>query len=142
MNNKIKYSPEKNLEGQANSVPVKKLLNLMEKRICKIICGNSTGTGFFCNLIIDEWNSLMKVLITNNHVLNEDNIKQGKKIKFSMNDDEQNYEIEIDKERNIYSSEKYDITIIEIKKEDKIKPDSFFEIDDNIYKPDYNLKKK
>ena len=143
MSSKLEYSPEKQIEGQGNSVPAKKLLNLMEKKICKIKCGNLTGTGFFCSVVMDEWESLkMRVLITNNHVLNEDKIKFGKKIKFTTNDDEQNYEIEINKERNIFTSRKYDITIIEIKKEDKIQPDAFFEIDDNIFKPDYNYKNK
>ena len=84
----------------------------------------------------------MRVLITNNQVLDEDKIKLGKKINFTTNDDEQKYEIEVDKERNIYISRKYDITIIEIKKEDKIQPDAFFEIDDNIFKTDYNYKNK
>ena len=143
MSSKIEYSPEKQIAGQANSLPMKKLMNLGEKKICKIKIGDGTGTGFFCSIVMDEWESLkMKVLITNNHVLNEDAIKLGKKINFTTNDDEQKYEIEIDKERNIFTSRKYDITIIEIKKEDNIKPDNFFEIDDNIFKPDYNYKNK
>ena len=56
--------------------------------------------------------------------------------------DEQKYEIEMDRERKIYTSEIYDVTIIEMKEEDKIKNDSFFEFDDNIYNPDYNFKNK
>jgi V8-like Glu-specific endopeptidase len=148
MSSKLEYSPEKKIAGQAKFLPMKKLMNLGEKKICKIICSNSTGdivtgTGFFCSVVMDEWESLkMRVLITNNHVLNEDKIKFGKKIKFTTNDDEQNYEIEIDKERTIFTSKKYDITIIEIKKEDKIQPDAFFEIDDSVFKPDYNYKNK
>jgi V8-like Glu-specific endopeptidase len=148
MSSKLEYSPEKKIAGQAKFLPMKKLMNLGEKKICKIICSNSTGdivtgTGFFCSVVMDEWESLkMRVLITNNHVLNEDKIKFGKKIKFTTNDDEQNYEIEIDKERTIFTSQKYDITIIEIKKEDKIQPDAFFEIDDSVFKPDYNYKNK
>ena len=43
-----------------------------------------------------------------------------KKIKFSINNDEIDYEIEIDKSRKIYTNDKSDITIIEIKKLDKI----------------------
>ena len=34
----------------------------------------------------------------------------------------------------------YDVTIVEIRKEDKIKPDSFFDIDENVYDPNYNFK--
>ena len=34
---------------------------------------------FFCNINMNEWNYSLSVLITNRHVLNEDDIKQGKK---------------------------------------------------------------
>ncbi len=133
---------EKKIKSQGNDIPIMTLLNLVEKRICKIECSEGNGIGFFCNIIMDELNYSLKVLITNRHILNEDDIKPGKKIKFSMNNDEQKYEIEIDKERKVYTSKIYDITIIEMKKKDKIKKDSFFEIDDNIYNPDYNFKNK
>ena len=143
----MNYIPEKNLKGQANAIPitsVMELIKLVQKRICKINFSEGTGTGFFCNINIDDWDNSLKVrvLITNRHVLNEDDIKPGKKIRFSMNNEEQNYEIEIDKERKIYTSEIYDITMIEMRKEDGIKIDSFFEIDDNINNPDYNFKNK
>ena len=137
----MNYIPEKNIKGQANAVPLMSILKIGQKRICKIKCGEGSGTGFFCNINIDGWNYL-RVLITNRHVLNEDEIKVGKKISFSTNNDEQNYEIEMDNKRNIYTSKKYDITIIEIKKEDNIKSDSFFEIDNNIFDPKYNYAKK
>ena len=136
------FIPEKNINS--NSIPVKTLLNLSQKRICKIKLeeGNKTGTGFFLNIMMDKWNYSLKVLITNIHVLNEDDLKPGKKINFSMNNDEEIYEIEIDKERKIYTSQKYDISIIEIRVGDKVGADSFFEIDDNIFNPVYNFKNK
>ena len=46
----------------------------------------------------------LRVLITNRNILNEDDIKQGKKISISTNDNEQKYEIERDKERKICAS--------------------------------------
>ena len=144
MSNKGDYIPEKMIKGQANAVPVMKLLNLVQKRVCKIKCGEGNGTGFFCNINMDEWDYSLRVraLITNRHVLNEDDIKPGKRINFSLNNDEEKYEIEIDKERKIYTSEIYDVTIIEIKDEDKLNKESFFEIDDNIYNPNYNFNNK
>ena len=39
----------------------------------------------------------------------------------------------MDSSRNIYISEQYDITIIEIKKEDNINPNSFLDFDEKIY---------
>ena len=115
---------------------MKKLMQLMEQSICKVkLKRGGHGTGFFCNI-----SNKIPVLITNNHVLGEDDISPGKKINFSTNNDKQNYEIEIDKERRIYSSRKYDITIIELKNEDCIKPDSLLDIDDNIFNADCNYK--
>jgi hypothetical protein len=141
MSNKIEYVPEKTI-GQTNPIPLMLLLEIGQKKICKINCtGGGTGTGFFCNLIIDGWNSL-RVLFTNNHVLNKDDIKPGKQISFSINNGKQNYKIEIDKERKVYTSKIYDVTIIEMRMEDKINLDSFFEVDNNIYDPSYNFKDK
>ena len=106
---------EKTLGNNTSLIPLEVLEFLIpkaKKGICKIKCNDgSHGTGFFCN-ILDNWNTL-KVLITNNHVLEKEDILIGKKIKFSINNDEIDYEIEIDKSRKIYTSDKYDITIIE-----------------------------
>ena len=147
MSKRTDYSPEKHIAGQSKALPfstMQKLLNLAAKKICKINCGGGTGTGFFCNINIEQWKCVLKfrVLMTNWHVLKEDDIKPGKKIYFSTNSGENKYEIEIDEQRETYTSKKYDVTIIEIKEEENIKFDSFFEIDDNIYKPDYNFKDK
>ena len=57
-----------------------------------------------------------------------------------MNDEAKNYEIEIDKERRTYTSIKYDITIIELKKNDHLNNVSFFVIDEKIYDPKYKYK--
>ena len=95
------------------------LLDLIKNQVCKITCKDgSHGTGFFCN-ISNDWN-ILKVLITNYHVLNENDIKPGQIIKFSMNNDCKDYKILIDKERKAYTDKDYDVTIIEIKKDDKI----------------------
>ena len=136
------YIPEKDLVNQSKSITIeqmKNLIELCEKRICKIKCNDgSHGTGFFCSLSIDDWNSI-KVLITNNHVLSKNDIIQGQKIKLSLNNERINLEILIDESRRIYTSEKYDITIIEINKDDGLKNDSFFEIDNKIFNEDSSI---
>ena len=58
---------------------------------------------------------ILKAIVTNNHVLKENDILKGKKIKFSLNNDENQYEIIIDESWKTYSSEKYDISFIEMK---------------------------
>ena len=141
MSDEERYIPEKNIKGQTSSMPIMTLLKLVKNRICKIKCSIGTGTGFFCIIKLDEWDN-MRILITNRHVLTENDIKPGKKISFSTNNDENNYEIEINKERKTYINKRYDVTIVEMKKEDKLNSDSFFEIDDNVFDPSYNFKGK
>ena len=101
-------------------------------------CEIGSGTGFLCNINIEEISLKVRVLITSKHILNEQDIQPGKKIQFSTDSGDKKYEIEINKERRKYISEKYDIVIIEIKEEDKLPPDSF-EIDENLFAPDYNF---
>ena len=74
MSKRTDYSPEKHIAGQSKALPfstMQKLLNLAAKKICKINCGGGTGTGFFCNINIEQWKCVLKfrVLMTNWHVL-------------------------------------------------------------------------
>ena len=131
-----KYIKEKELFNLPKSIPAKQLkilLNLLENNICKIYCKDgSSGTGFFCNIEIG-WNKNIKVLMTNNHVLDVNAIKPGKTVKFSINNDNKYYNILIDKSRKAYTNESYDVTIIEIKEKDKINEKSFFDLDRQIF---------
>ena len=67
---------EKELVNIPKSIPLvalKLLIPKAETNICKVICNDGGyGTGFFCN-IKNDWN-IEKVLMTNNHVLNEEDI--------------------------------------------------------------------
>ena len=119
------------------------ILSQMENCICKIVNDDGRkGTGFFCNIPFPDKNNLLNVLITNNHVLNANDIKNGKIIKLIIYSKEKNKEdekeIKIDNSRKkltIYNEEEgIDITIIEIKpNKDKINNiDKFLEIDDTI----------
>ena len=73
---------------------------------------------------------LLPVLITNGHVVSSNDILNNNKIKFKLNSE--SFEIILDETRKIYNDENYDITMIEIKKSDKLKTNSFLEIDDQI----------
>ena len=62
----------------------KKILFQMENCICKIYLKNGEiGTGFFCKIPFN--NNLLPVLITNNHVLNKDDIDNNKIINLIIN---------------------------------------------------------
>ena len=55
-----------------------KLLKKAEKATCKINSTEITGTGFFCKIPFNNNKNIIKVLLTNNHVLNEESLKIGK----------------------------------------------------------------
>ena len=101
------------------------ILKQLTNYICKIENRKGNGTGFFCSI-----NDELKVLITNNHIINEDIIKRNEIIRVSLNDDKDFKTINL-KNKKFYSNEKYDITIIEINpKKDNIT--NFLELDDEI----------
>ena len=131
------YSEEKDLKNYPNKMNKEQMkisVKQMENCICSIKClDGGFGTGFFLILpILDKWNSSLTALITNYHVLKKNSI-MGKTINFWINDGRLEYKIKIDDSRKIYSNEKYDVTIIEIKEDDGIKKNSFLEIDNQIF---------
>ena len=130
---KNSYIPEQLINGQR---PITyRAMKRYEKKIsatCKIISENeSSRTGFFCELKIN--NKLMKMLFTNNHVLNRFNsnivIEHNKKIK----------EIDI-KNRFICTNEDLDYSCIEIFDSDNF--NNYFKVDKNIinYYPEEEYK--
>ena len=114
------------------------ILSQLENCICKIIKDDGKkGTGFFSKIPFPNKNNLLYVLITNNHILNENDIENDKIIKLIIYNKEQSIEkeIRIDDSRKkmtiINEEEGIDITIIEIKP-NKDKINNFLEIDDKI----------
>ena len=109
------------------------ILNQMKNTICKISKDKGErGTGFFCKIPVPG-DILLPVLITNNHVLNEEDIKNNKTIKTTINDDKSYVNIVIDESRQKFTSKKLDITIIEIKP-NKDKINNFLSVDSDINK--------
>ena len=110
------------------------ILKQMQKCICKISNIKGKGTGFFC--CIPYQNKNIPVMMTNNHIIDEDILKD-KIIFVTINDDKEKKKIEISN-RKIYTNQEYDITIIEIKPEiDEI--NDFLEIDNNIFDEAINI---
>ena len=88
-----------------------KILNQINTCVCKIYKSDDVyATGFFCE--IPFANSKLKVLITNNHVLNKDDIKVNRIIKIIVNEKEK--KIIINEPRITFTNEKLEVTIIEI----------------------------
>ena len=44
----------------------------MKKNVCHIQSDESQGTGFFCKIPFPDMNNMLPVLITNNHIINEE----------------------------------------------------------------------
>ena len=73
--------------------------------------------------------------MTNYHILDDNYIKNNKKIEISINYNYINEDIVINKEDIIYSSEntKYDLIIIKLKKQEYMKNIKYLEFDDNLF---------
>ena len=115
------------------------ILKQMKNCICQIkIESFDYATGFFC--YIPYKNKKIPVLITCNHDINEKDIEEYDKIKLLFKDDNLVEIKDLKNNRRIYTNREYDITIIEIKKEDNIK-NEFLELDDFYLEEDFFIKK-
>ena len=94
------------------------------------------ATGFLCKIPHPDQFSLLPVLITNNHILEQEDIKINKSINITLNDDKTEKIINIVDSRLTFTSKNLDITIIEIKPFDGI--NNFLDIDENIFEDNYN----
>ena len=104
----------------------------MEKNICKINVENYECTGFFCKVPFPDKNNTLKVLITVNYLLNDKILyNEDESISILIYEEKQERLLSLSN-RIKYSSWDYDISIIEIKEEDKINNYSYLELDDKI----------
>ena len=131
----LNIKQEISIPDQPIPVSIKGLKNILfqlENCICQIHKKNGgKGTGFFCKILFK--NNLLPVLITNNHVLKEEDIKNDEIIELTIYNkiekENEDISIKIDNSRIRYTNSKIDITINEIKpEEDKIK--YYLEIDE------------
>jgi len=100
----------------------------MKKCVFKIQTNRIKGTGFFTKIPWDK--AFIKVLITNNHIINEKDIENENVfiITFNNNENEKKL-IKINKEKTNFTNKVLDITIIEITEKDVY---DFLELDEEI----------
>ena len=122
----MEYYPEQNTKSKP--ISLKNMEKYLKKTnaTCKLITGK--GTGFFCELQLQ--NNTMKVLLTCNHVLTENLIKNNSTITFKHQDTIKN--LKINEKRFVCTNEELDYTCIQILNEDKLS--DYFEIDTDINK--------
>ena len=125
---------EKLIKNSVDSVSIpgtSMILYQMIKCVCKIKIESTFGTGFFCRIPIGN-NITMTCLMTNYHVIDEKYFRENDKIDLLLNDYNDAKVIDLRIKRKNYFNKEYDITIIELNKNDKIK--NFLELDDNLFK--------
>ena len=140
------YKKEYHLEKLSNKSPqslfpeqMQLAIYQMYNCICKIkVGGKFLGTGFFLKLPFPDSFNLLPVLITNNHVLNENDFSKEKVIELSLNNEEKILKLNIDYSRRIITNNIIDFTIVEIKSNDGINQNSFLEVDEFIYNNNLN----
>ena len=125
---------EKLIENSPNPVEIKGTENIlfqMKNCICKIYNKNKKGTGFFLKTPFPGKNTPLYLLVTNNHILEESDLENGKIIETTINDDDFSKNIEINNSRKRYTCSILDITFVEIIPNiDKI--EDFLELDETI----------
>ena len=83
------FEEEKFIKGSLSPVDIdvtKKILNQMEKSVCKIHLEKKMGTGFFSKIPYKQ-QYLTVLLITNNHILGEEEIKNVKLLTITLNNE-------------------------------------------------------
>ena len=108
-----------------------KIIDQMNNSICRIYNENRKGTGFFVK--IPYKSDLLPVLITNNQVINKDDILSIKSISIYINNDKKIKTLILDRNRKIYANEKNNITIIEIKENEDNLNNKYLELEDEIF---------
>ena len=98
-----------------------------KKAVCEIKYNDQIGTGFFCEITIKK--KPIKVLFTNNHVLDKKAIENENKITLFI--DNKKYILKISKDRFKCTNINLDYSCIEILEEDNIDCDTF-KIDEDI----------
>ena len=87
---------------------ISKITEQMKKCICHIYTEKNEenkkkqGTGFFCKIPFE--NKVIPVLMTNYHIISDEYIKNHKKIKITINDEEIMDTIYLNEKMKIYSS--------------------------------------
>ena len=100
-----------------------------EKSIITIENEGRKGFGILCKISIPETKSTLPILITSTDFIGKKEIETQKKIEFNL--DNKAYVLNTDEKRKTFINEdKYKISIIELKDEDNLSVDSFFEIEE------------
>ena len=137
---KFEIEDEKYIVGSPDYNP--KSINICNEQknncIVRIKLGHMLGTGFLLKIPFGDKNKLIPVLISNNHVINEDFLKNNRYLKFRKEGQNDDSSIDLNIQRRTYSNKDLDSTFIEIRHEDNFGLKHFLEVDDDIEENDPN----
>jgi hypothetical protein len=100
-------------------IPLTKI-NHIGQAVCQILLSlNKSGSGFLVNIPLSDSENIQG-LITNNHVLNEENLENGKKIEFKISNVTNSDQISffLNSSRFRFTDKDLDVTFIEVFSED------------------------
>ena len=123
--------PESCLIGYPKQISyesIKRINKQMENCICLIKYGKEQATGFFTKITVPVIKKIITVLILCNHT-HEKELKGNETFTLDIKSENGLKKINLEG-RKYYTSEKYDITIIELKESDNIK--HFLELDEEF----------
>ena len=132
----FKIKPEvSNKKGAEDDEAMYQYIEKARNATCQILLKDGNyGSGFFCRIpYTKNDNLLLNVLLTCEHVLNQNIIFSNNEIKIKVCDTVKNISL---KNRKKWSNKKMDYTCIEILEEDEI--NDFYHIDDIILNKNYN----
>ena len=139
--NKIEIEDEKYIIGSPDYN--QDSLNICNEQknncIVKIKLENCISTGFLIKIPFGDKNKLLPVLMTNNHVINEDFPKNNRYLKILKEGQKDGSSIDFNIPRRFYSNKDLDTTIIEIKHEDNFGLKYFLEVDEDIEEDEPSL---
>ena len=121
---------EKMIKNSPDPVSIqatKTILNQTMNCICKIKINTTNGTGFFYQIPFKS--GLIKALMTNYHVIDEEIYNQNDEINLFMNDEKEVKVIKLGNKRITYFNKDYDLALIELKENDNI--NNCLELDNN-----------
>ena len=127
--------PESRLAGFPKQISFQcnnKIIEQMEKCICKIKYENEQGTGFFTKIPIPKTEKPLPVLILCNHT-HKEKLEEKDVILMSIESEREMKKMDI-KGRKYYTNKDYDVTIIELKEKDNISHSYYLESDDSMIK--------
>ena len=125
--------------SSGTKVKDKDLINKgFDKTIFNVSNNAAKGNGVLCKLQVPDSKNTLTALITYASIIGKNEIETKKQIEFSVNNN--NYTIQIDNTRKTYVNEEtYNLSIVEIKREDGLDVDSFLEVElENLEKLDKN----